>query len=138
MCTCTARVADLAPLVLRVVVGAIFALHGYQKLMAGVPGIAGFLGSLGFPAPEVFAVLLIAAELIGGIMLILGLFTHWTAKILAVVALVALLTVHLKNGFFMATGGYEFILLIFVASLSLMITGAGKWSLDHQLAKKIG
>ncbi len=137
MCNCAARAADVAPLVLRVVLGAIFALHGYQKLMMGVPGITGFLGSLGFPMPGVFAVILIAAELLGGIMLILGLLTHWSAKVLAFVALVAFLTVHVKNGFFISGGGYEFILLIFAASVSLIITGAGKWSLDHVIAKKI-
>ncbi len=135
MCNCASRAADLAPFLLRVVVGVIFAVHGYQKLMMGVPGVSGFLGSLGFPVPDVFAVLLIAAELVGGILLILGLFTHWAAKILAFVAIVALVTVHLKNGFSLATGGYEYILLIFVASVSLMITGPGKWSLDSMMKK---
>ncbi len=136
MCNCAARAADVAPLVLRVVLGVIFLLHGYQKLMMGIPGVTGFLGSLGFPMPGVFAVILIAAELLGGLMLILGLLTHWSAKVLAFVALVALLTVHAKNGFFISGGGYEFILLIFAASVSLMVTGAGKWSLDRVLSKK--
>ena len=72
--------------------------------------------------------------MLGGIFLILGAYTHWTAKILAFVALVALVTVHLKNGF-MGPGGYEFILLILAASVSLMITGAGKYSLDRKVLK---
>lgn len=134
-CVCGDKWHDAAPLVLRVATGAIFAMHGWQKLQSGVPGVSGFLGTLGFPAPELFAVLLIAAELGGGIMLILGLYTHWVAKILALVALVALVLVHLKNGFFMSAGGYEFILLIFAASFSLMITGPGKWSLDKKMKK---
>jgi putative oxidoreductase len=132
---CAEKWGAVAPLVLRVVVGAIFAMHGYQKLtMMGVPGVSGFLTMLGFPMPDVFAVLLIAAELGGGILLILGLLTHWTAKILAFVALVALATVHLSKGFFLP--GYEFILLILAASVSVMITGAGKYSLDHKMMKK--
>jgi putative oxidoreductase len=132
---CAEKWGAVAPLVLRVVVGAIFAMHGYQKLtMMGVPGVSGFLTMLGFPMPDVFAVLLIAAELGGGILLILGLFTHWTAKVLAFVALVALATVHLSKGFFLP--GYEFILLILAASVSVMITGAGKYSLDHKMMKK--
>jgi putative oxidoreductase len=131
---CAEKWGAVAPLVLRVVVGAIFAMHGYQKLtMMGVPGVSGFLTMLGFPMPDVFAVLLIAAELGGGILLILGLWTHWTAKILAFVALVALATVHLSKGFFLP--GYEFILLILAASVSVMITGAGKYSLDHKMKK---
>ncbi len=136
MCACGEKWQDVAPLVLRVVTGLIFAMHGYQKLTMGVPGVSGFLGSLGFPAPEVFAVLLIAAELGGGILLILGAFTHWVAKILAVVSLIALLTVHVTKGFFVSSGGYEFILLLLAASVSLMITGAGKYSVDRNVLRK--
>ncbi len=133
-CLCLDKWQAVAPLVLRVVLGVIFAMHGYQKLtMMGVPGVSGFLATLGFPLPDVFAVLLIAAELGGGILLILGLWTHWTAKILVLVSIVALATVHLSKGFFLP--GYEFILLILAASISVMITGAGKWSLDHKLKK---
>lgn len=135
-CACGGKWGEFAPFFLRVVVGLIFALHGWQKLQMGVPGVAGFLGSLGFPAPEFFAVLLIAAELGGGILLILGAFTHWVAKILAVVALIALLTVHISKGFFISEGGYEFILLILAASISVMVAGPGKWSLDHKMLKR--
>jgi len=117
-------------MVIRVVVGLIFAMHGYQKLMGGVDATAGFLGTLGFPIPVLFAVLLIAAELVGGLFLIVGAFTQWSAKILTFVSLVALLTVHIKNGFFMATGGYEFILLLLAACISIVISGAGCWSAD--------
>ncbi len=134
-CQCSSKWGGFAPLVLRVATGLIFALHGWQKLEMGVPGVTGFLGSLGFPMPAFFAVVLIAAELIGGILLILGAFTHWAAKILAIVAIVALVSVHLPNGFFMANGGYEFMLLILASTLSLMITGPGKWALDHKLRK---
>lgn len=134
-CVCAEKWGAYAPLVLRVVTGLVFAMHGWQKLQMGVPGVAGFLGTLGFPMPELFAVLLIAAELGGGILLILGLFTHWSAKVLAVVSIVALATVHLDKGFFAASGGYEFILLLLAASVSIMITGAGKYSLDHTLKK---
>lgn len=135
-CNCGGKWTGAGALVLRVAVGLIFAMHGWQKLQGGVDGTAGFLASLGFPIAEVFAVLLIAAELLGGIALILGLFTHWVAKILAVVAIVALATVHASKGFFMATGGYEFILLILAASVALIFLGPGMWSLDAKLFKK--
>lgn len=135
-CACGGKWGEFGPFFLRVVVGLIFAMHGWQKLETGIPGVSGFLGSLGFPAPEFFAVLLIAAELGGGILLILGAFTHWVAKILVIVSVVALVTVHLGKGFFLATGGYEFILLILAATVSVMVTGGGKWSLDHTLLKR--
>lgn len=128
-CNCGNRLAGVAPLILRLATGLIFVMHGWQKLSGGVEGTAGFLGMLGFPAPMLMAVLLIATELGGGILLILGLFTHWASKILAFVALVALLTVHATKGFFVSEGGFEFILLIFAATISLAITGPGKWAL---------
>ncbi len=134
-CTCSGKWGDFAPFFLRVVTGLVFAMHGWQKLQMGVPGVAGFLGGLGFPAPELFAVLLIAAELGGGILLIIGAYTHWVAKMLAFVSLVALLTVHVSKGFFVSEGGYEFILLLLAASISVMVTGAGKWSVDAKMKR---
>ena len=128
-CSCGDKLTGIAPLVLRVATGLIFAMHGWQKLAGGVDGVAMFLGGMGFPIPMVMAVLLIAAELIGGILLILGVWTHWVAKVLAFVALIALLTVHATKGFFVSEGGFEFILLIFAASVSLAISGPGKWAL---------
>ncbi len=133
-CTCGEKWKEYAPLLLRLVLGAIFIAHGYQKIQGGVDGVAGMLTDLGFPLPMLFAVLLIVAEFVGGIFLVLGLMTHWTSKILAFVALVALVTVHLPNGF-IGKGGYEFILLIFVGCVSVMLTGAGKWALDSKLRK---
>ncbi len=122
-----------APLILRVVTGLVFAMHGYQKLQGGLEGVTGFLTSLGFPAASMFAVILIAVELLGGIALILGAFTHLAAKLTSIVAAVALFTVHLGNGFFVNEGGYEFILLLLASSLALMIMGPGKWSLDEKM-----
>jgi putative oxidoreductase len=135
-CNCSARLGSLAPFVLRVATGAIFAMHGWQKFQGGIPQVAGFLGSLGFPMPELFAFFLIAAELVGGIFLILGLYTHWSAKILAVVSLVALVTVHMGKGFFVSDGGYEFIMLLLAATISLAITGPGRWTLRSIVGKK--
>lgn len=143
MFTCTqscrdmcVKYADIAPLVLRLAMGLVFFMHGWQKLtVMGVPGVSGFLEGLGFPAPAFFAVVLIAVEIVGGLALIIGLYTHWAAKLAAIVAIVAWVTVHLKGGFFMQNGGYEFIMLIFAAAVSLMFTGAGKYSLDAKMMK---
>lgn len=130
------KFAPVAPLVLRVSVGAIFLMHGWQKLsVMGMGGVEGMLNALGFPMAGVLSPILIAAEIIGGAFLILGLYTQWSAKILTIVAAVALVAVHLKNGFFLATGGYEFILLILAATVSVLITGPGKYSLDAKMRK---
>ncbi len=133
-CSCAGKWGDVAPLVLRVVTGVIFFMHGWMKLtVMGLPGVTGMLTSLGFPVPEVFAILLIAGEVLGGLFLVFGLMTHWSAKVTAFIALVGLLTVHLSKGFFLP--GYEFILLLLAASVSLMITGPGKYSLDAKMKK---
>lgn len=89
------------------------------------------LSGLGFPMPEVFAVILIAVELIGGILLMVGALTRWAAFFTAIVALVAFLTVHASKGFFAGQGGYEFIVLIFAACVVLLVSGAGRYSLDR-------
>lgn len=136
-CDCAGTFGGWAPLVLRVALGSVFAWHGYDKVFnTGVSNVGGFLGSLGIPAPSIMAYILAYGELIAGILLIVGLFTHWAAKFTVVVALVALFTVHISKGFSIANGGYEYIMLILASSISVLITGAGKYSLDTMWRNK--
>lgn len=134
-CSCGNGLQNLAPFVLRLAAGLIFAVHGWQKLATGVDGVAGMLGSLGFPVPVLMALILIFAELVGGILLIVGFLTHWVAKVLAFVALVAWLTVHATSGFLVSEGGFEFIMLLFATTVAIAIIGPGKWSVDRALRK---
>lgn len=137
MCRCGDKWADWAPFILRLALGTVFAWHGYDKLFVkGIPGITGFLGSLGIPLPQLMAHVLSYGELVFGVLLIVGLFTHWAAKFAIVVGIVAWITVHAGNGFSVSNGGYEFIMLITAAAISLMITGAGKYSLDEMWLNK--
>jgi putative oxidoreductase len=135
-CRCGVKMIRIAPVLLRVVVGVTFVLHGYQKISNGVPGFSGFLDGLGVPAAGFFAYLVTYLEFLGGIALILGLLTHWFAKLLAVDMIFATFLVHIKNGFFISNGGYEFVLLLFAACFVIMATGAGPWSLDEILFRK--
>lgn len=136
-CDCAGACHAWAPLVLRVVLGIIFVWHGYDKVFStGIEGVSGFLGSLGFPLPMMFAYILAYGELIAGALLIAGLLTHWASKFGLVVAVVAFFTVHISNGFSVAGGGYEFIILIAAAAFSVLITGPGKYSLDETWRKK--
>lgn len=124
--------------VLRIVTGIIFLLHGWQKIaMFGVAGFGGFLGQLGVPAASLMAVVVIAVELLGGLALILGLGTRYVAIPLAIDMLVALLTVHLPAGFFVESGGYEFVLLLLGASVALFLSGGGALALDNLVRKRI-
>lgn len=70
------RLTDLGPLALRLGVGLVFALHGWQKLTEGPSGFAGMLTGLGVAVPDAFAWLVTVAELVGGILLLIGLLTR--------------------------------------------------------------
>src|SRR3989344_5169949 len=130
---------DVAQLALRVALGIVFTWHGYDKIFStGIPGVAGFLGSIGIPLPEVMAYVLAYGELVFGLFLIVGLFTYIAAKFAVAVAIVAFFTVHFPNGFNVASGGYEYIMLIFAAAISVLVTGAGKYSLDAMRKKGQG
>jgi len=121
--------------ILRVVVGIVFLMHGWQKLFTlHFAGVAGFLGQLGVPAPAVMAVVVTLVEFLGGIALILGLFTRWAAWLLAIDMVMAILLVHLKKGFFLP--GIEFALTLLAASVALALAGPGSASVDGVLGKK--
>jgi putative oxidoreductase len=123
-------------LLVRVVLGAIMAAHGAQKLFGwfGGPGLAGtgaFLGSMGFKPARVHAGVVGLAEFGGGALLAMGLLTPLGAAAVAGVMLVAIATVHWSNGFFNPSGGYEFNLLITASAIALAMTGPGEISIDH-------
>ncbi|MBI1725695.1 MAG: DoxX family protein, partial [Candidatus Rokubacteria bacterium] len=116
----------------------VFLVHGAQKLFQfGLGGTAGFLGSLGVPAPTLAAVVVIAVELLGGLAMILGAFTRVVALVLAVHMLVAIVLVHITAGFFLPKG-YEFALTLLGANLTLFLTGAGAASVDAALGPHPG
>ncbi|MCB0192383.1 MAG: DoxX family protein [Anaerolineae bacterium] len=120
--------------ILRIVVGIVFLVHGYQKLfLMGFGGVAGFFGSLGIPLPMVAAIVVTLLEFFGGLALILGLFSRWIAIPLAIDMLVAIGTVHLANGFSVSNGGYEFVLTLMAASITLALAGSGALSIDSWL-----
>jgi putative oxidoreductase len=125
-----------AILPLRLVVGLVFAMHGGQKLFQfGLGGTTAFLAQLGVPIPGLAALVVIAVELLGGLAILLGLFTRPVAILLAVNMLVALLTVHLRNGFFVPDG-IEFVLTLLGGALSLAGLGPGPLSFDARRARR--
>ncbi|MCF7865261.1 MAG: DoxX family protein [Candidatus Pacebacteria bacterium] len=117
---------DFGLLIIRVVVGAIFVVHGYQKLGAMAMTV-GFFGKLGF-AP--FLAYLVAwVEFMGGISLIIGYGSKIASALLAIVTLTAIVKVHGPNGFSVGKGGYEFVLSLFAVTVGLLYTGPGKYSI---------
>ena len=127
--------AGWAPLALRIPIGIIFVAHGAQKLFGwfgggGLEGTGQFMASLGLAPGYLMALLAGGAEFFGGLALLLGLLVRPAAALLAGVMVVAILSVHIDKGFFMASGGYEFALALLAAALALLIGGAGRLSLD--------
>ena len=134
-------------LVLRLTLGLVMFPHGAQKLLGWYGGF-GFSGTMGFftetmHLPWIVAFLVVVGESFGSIALLLGLLTRFTAASFIVIMLGAITTSHLPNGFFMnwfgkqQGEGYEYHLLVIGLSLALVITGAGKWSVDRLIAEKI-
>ncbi len=122
--------------VLRLAVGVVFLMHGGQKLFVmGFAGVAAFIGSLGIPAPALAAPLVTLVELLGGLALVLGLYARWAGALLAMDMLVAILVVHLPNGFFLPKG-FEFALTLLAANLALVLLGSGEASVDGLLQRR--
>jgi putative oxidoreductase len=123
--------------VLRVVVGIIFLVHGSQKVFGfGYHGVAGMFTHIGIPLPAVSAAIVMVVEFVGGILLILGLATRLAASLNAIDMLVAILMVHLKNGFSVQGGGYEYPLTLLGATLCLALAGSGAASIEGFFAKR--
>ncbi len=137
-----------APVLLRLMLGVGFFYHGWLKVFTsgGHQAFAGWLGSIGVPAPEITAWLVAFAEIVGGLALIAGAFVAIASVVLIGDMVVAMFTVHLPHGFnfINITGmgkqgpvfgmpGAEVNLLYIAGLLALVIGGAGAWSLDTLL-----
>ena len=120
---------------LRIALGLIFVAHGAQKLFGvfgggGPAGTAGFFGSIGIPAAGIMAWVVGFAEFFGGLSVLFGFLTPVGGALIACVMAVAILSVHLKNGFFASNGGIEFPLILLAAALALVAAGPGRYSVD--------
>ncbi|MEE5149740.1 DoxX family protein [Pseudomonas alliivorans] len=126
--------------ILRVIVGIAFIAHGSQKLFGafggyGLEGTAQYMESLGLTPGYLMAMLSGGAEFFGGLGLLVGLLARPAAALVTVLLLVAIFTVHIGNGFFMANNGFEYALALLGGALAVLIEGAGKLSLDRVIAR---
>lgn len=130
-----ARFAKYGMLPLRIVVGLVFLMHGAQKLFIfGLGGTTDIMGKLGLPLPALCAIIVMAVELLGGLAIVLGVFTRVAGALLAFEMFIAILVARLSGGFF-APYGYEFELTLLGASLTFALNGPGGVSLDESVSR---
>lgn len=117
----------------------VFWMHGAQKVLGlyggpGLDGFVGWMGSTGVPAP--LAYLAAFAEFLGCFGMAFGFLTRVAAFGILSNMTVAFLMVHMKNGFFMDKGGYEFVLVLGCMALAMLIGGGGNLSIDRMISSK--
>lgn len=128
------RAEDLGLLFMRVGIGTVLAWHGWQKFDGGVSNFAGFLGSLNVPAPDGVAWLQVIAEGVGGLMLIVGLFTRYVTVPLIAILIGAIWLVKINVGFIVqGAAGAELDTALLAGLLGLLFIGPGRLSLDSML-----
>ena len=131
---------------LRLIVGYGFIEHGYAKLARGAENFTAILQALGMPEPALLAWATILVELVCGLAILAGAFVRLAGIPMIVVLVVAIVTVHLGNGFssiklqsvdalgpHFGQPGYETDLLYLAGIVALMLGGAGRWSVDRLL-----
>lgn len=124
-------------MVLRVAVGGIMALHGWQKLVDMGPAMFGqsMIADLGLPAPELLGWIVTLTELIGGVLLVLGLLTRISAAVLTVLLLGATILVKPDLGVIAPLGsmlpGAELDLALIAGALGVVLLGPGRPSIDY-------
>lgn len=139
---------DLGLLILRLALGAIMMAHGIQKLTGlGLKGFTDSVANLGIPKPEILAPLAVGAECLGGLLVILGLFSQLGAVAIACTMAVAVFYAHLKNGFFIPVKveqagnvrwGYEYHVALIAMALCILLAGPGSIRLFPKKGPKPG
>jgi putative oxidoreductase len=122
------RLQPLALLVMRLVLGVVFVVHGYHKVFGGLHHHVQFVSSLGLPGWTAY--LSAFTEFFGGLLVLIGLFTRAAAFAICINMAVAIAKVHWHNGL-TGNSGYEFPLALAALAFALTFFGGGSIALDH-------
>lgn len=126
---------DISLLVARLLIAYGFYEPAMSK-WSNIQGVAGWFESMGIPFPVLNAYMAATTEIVGVVLLALGLFTRLISIPLIIIMVVAIVTVHLSNGFSAGDNGFEIPLYYMVFLMIFLSHGAGKFSLDNILFKK--
>ena len=123
---------------LRAGLGIMFLAHGLQKAFGlfggpGIEGVTKMVESLGFSPPVLWAYALAYTELLGGLFLVIGLYTRISSAALLFVMIMAAVKVQLAHGFFLATGGVEYVFVVMAVCVSLIMGGGGRLCITKKL-----
>lgn len=142
------QLAEWAPLVIRLIVGYGFMAHGFAKLLRGADSFAVVLQAMSVPAPHLMSWITIAIEIFGGLAILAGAFVTLASIPMIIVLLVAIFTVHFPYGFSsikllavtpqgaqFGPPGYETDLLYIAGLVSLVLGGAGRFSVDYAISR---
>jgi putative oxidoreductase len=128
------KIRALPLTLLRMGVGMVMTVHGWGKL-TDIAATQQQFANIGIPVADASAYLAVAGELLGGLGLLVGLFTPIAALGVLVTMLVAIVFVHLPNGLLMKNNGFEYPMVMALVSLYLAVRGAGPLSVDAWLTK---
>lgn len=132
------RILPIAETFVRILIGVMFLMHVSVKFKAGADAVAAnVFAKNGLEPALTWAYVTMGLELVGGICLIVGLFTRFFAAAFAIEMLIALLAVHMAKGYAAGGGGYEYVLLIGAVCFLFSIRGGGPYSLDRFLGKEL-
>ncbi|WP_046174252.1 DoxX family protein [Domibacillus indicus] len=120
---------EAGTVLLRIVLGFTFFMHGFAKFQGGIAGTASFFDSVGIPGFMAYPVA--GIELIGGIAMMLGLGTRIIALLFSIILIGAVVTVKLSSGFL--NGGYELDVVLLAMAIHLALSKQTKYALDSKL-----
>jgi putative oxidoreductase len=118
---------DLALLFLRLALAAVLLYHGLPKLMNFGATVTAFQG-MGLPAPSLSAGFALLSEVVGGLLILLGIAVDLAGILVIIEMLAAIYFVHLANGFDFTKGGWEHPFTVLVMALTLVLAGAGRYA----------
>jgi putative oxidoreductase len=121
---------DLALLILRLALAAVLLFHGLPKLM-NFGATVGAFQSMHIPAPTLTAAFAVLAEVIGGILILLGVAVDLAGILVAIEMLGAIFLVHWSNGFDFTKGGWEHPFSVMVMALTLALAGPGDYAVGR-------
>lgn len=124
-------------LLLRVTIGYILFMHGWNKVEAGFDAEVAYFVKVGFALPALCAFAVIFLETVAAACVAVGLFTRFFAAALAIELGVMFLTVHSGKGFSASRGGYEYILLLGMVTFVVALYGGRRYSIDRLIGKEL-